>query len=371
MDNFIKHLVDSRLPILPQKKDFKIGCIGSGFIMKDCQIPAYKSAGFNVTCISSRSAEKAKEVALTHNIPVVFDSIGAMLEYGDFDILDIAVPPEAQPEILFKAIERSKNLRGILAQKPLAMDLQTARKMVEACNQNSITLAVNQNMRFDQSVRVAKTLLNSGKLGDIVLATIEMRAIPHWMPWAQGLKSLSTFIMSIHHLDTFRYWLGNPHRVFASTTKDPRTKFPHTDGINLYILEYDSGTRASSWDDVWTGPAKEGAGDDIYIRWRIEGTLGLAKGTIGWPKYPEKTPSTLEFTTVSDNGKWHSPTWGEVWFPDAFVGTMAQLLRAVELGTEPEISGNDNLQTIALCEAIMISASTHQAINPSTIIGAI
>jgi len=43
----------------------------------------------------------------------------------------------------------------------------------------------------------------------------------------------------------------------------------------------------------------------------------------------------------------------------------------VELGTEPEISGNDNLQTIALCEAIMISASTHQAINPSTIIGAI
>jgi predicted dehydrogenase len=368
LDNFIKHLVDSRLPILPVKKDFKIGCIGSGFIMKDCQIPAYKSAGFHVSCIASRSKDKAKEVALNHNIPVVYDSIDEMLEHGDFDILDIAVPPEAQPEIIMKALEQSKKLRGILAQKPLAMDLLTAKNLVNACKQKSVTLAVNQNMRFDQSVRVAKSLLNSGKLGDIVLATIEMRAIPHWMPWAKGLKSLSTFIMSIHHLDTFRYWLGNPNLVFASTTKDPRTKFSHTDGVNLYILEYDSGARASSWDDVWAGPAKEGAGEDIYIRWRIEGTLGMAKGTIGWPKYPEKIPSTLEFTTVGDNGKWHSPVWNEVWFPDAFVGTMAQLLRAVELGIEPEISGDDNLLTIALCEAVMISASTHQAVNPSSLI---
>ena len=371
MDNFIRYLVDSRLPVLPSKNDFKIGCIGAGFIMRDCQVPAYKKAGFKVTCIASRSVDKAREVALTHDIPTVFDSIDEMLEQGDFDILDIAVPPEVQPEIIIKAVERSKKLRGILAQKPLAMDLHTAKNLVDICEQNSITLAVNQNMRFDQSVRVAKSLLNSGKLGDIVLATIEMRAIPHWMPWAQGLKSLSTFIMSIHHLDTFRYWLGNPDRVFASTTKDPRTKFSHTDGINLYILEYDSGTRASSWDDVWTGPAKEGAGDDIYIRWRIEGTLGVAKGTIGWPKYPEKTPSTLEFSTVDDNGKWHSPAWTEVWFPDAFVGTMAQLLHAVELGTEPEISGRDNLQTIALCEAVMVSASTHQAINLGTIVGTI
>ena len=42
------------------------------------------------------------------------------------------------------------------------------------------------------------------------MATIEMRAIPHWMPWAEGGRSLSTFVMSIHHLDTFRYWLGDP-----------------------------------------------------------------------------------------------------------------------------------------------------------------
>ena len=34
---------------------------------------------------------------------------------------------------------------------------------------------------------------------------------------------------------------------------------PHQDGICLYILEYESGLRASSWDDVWAGP--DGVGD--------------------------------------------------------------------------------------------------------------
>jgi hypothetical protein len=42
------------------------------------------------------------------------------------------------------------------------------------------------------------------------------------------------------------------------------------DCINLYILEYDNGCRAASWDDVWTGPSREGCAADIAIRWRVE-----------------------------------------------------------------------------------------------------
>jgi hypothetical protein len=57
---------------------------------------------------------------------------------------------------------------------------------------------------------------------------------------------------------------------------------------------------------------------------------------------------------------WFAPRWDEVWFPDAFVGTMAQLLVAVENGTEPEISGRDNVETIALCAAVFAAATEHR-----------
>jgi predicted dehydrogenase len=329
--------------------------------MRDCHLVAYRQAGFNPVAIASRNPATARAVADSCGIPKVHDSYDALLANTDIEILDSAVPPDVQPDLIRKAVEAGEGrLRGILAQKPLALTVADAKDLVERCRTAGITLAVNQNMRFDQSIRAAKDILNRGWLGEVILATIEMRAIPHWMPWAEGLPSLSTFVMSIHHLDTFRYWLGTPDRVLASTRPDPRTTFPHRDGINLYILEYDNGPRAAAWDDVWSGPAREGAEGDFYIKWRIEGMEGLAQGTIGWPKYPAKEPSTLEFSTKRQPGYWLRPRWKEVWFPDAFIGTMAQLLWAVENGSEPEISGRDNVETIALCAAIFAAATEHR-----------
>jgi predicted dehydrogenase len=348
------------LPRLPNRRDFRIGCVGAGFIMRDCHLVAYRQARFNPVAIASRDPAHAGAVAEQHQVPRYHESITALLADKSIEVLDIAVPPDIQPDIIRQAVDHKDHIRGILAQKPLAMTVQAATECVELCRQAGITLAVNQNMRYDQSVRGLKDLLQRGWLGDPVLATIEMRAIPHWMPWSENLPSLSTFVMSIHHLDTFRYWFGTPDRVLASTRPDPRTRFPHRDGINLYILEYDNGNRATAWDDVWTGPAREGVASDIYIRWRVDGTDGLARGTIGWPSYPARAPSTLDFATRYESGQWIQPRWQEVWFPDAFVGTMAQLLCALEDGTEPEISGRDNLETLALCEAVYTAAREHR-----------
>ena len=357
-------------PTLPRRKDWRIGCAGAGFIVRDCHLVAYHNAGFNPVAIASRNPDTAKAVAEQHGIARVHTTIDALLADPDIEILDVAVPPDAQPGLIRKAVAVGKGrLRGILAQKPLALSVKDARELVQRCADAGIVLAVNQNMRYDQSVRAAKDILDRGWLGESVLATIDMRAVPHWMPWAEGLPSLSTFIMSIHHLDTFRYWLGTPDRVLASTRPDPRTKFPHRDGINLYILEYDSGARAGSWDDVWAGPCKEGVAGDIGIKWRIEGTDGLMQGTIGWPKYPAREPSTLEFSTRRQAGMWFRPRWDDVWFPDAFVGTMAQLLVAIENGTEPEISGRDNVETIALCEAVFAAATGHRVTTVKEFLG--
>jgi predicted dehydrogenase len=350
-------------PRLPRRQDFRIGCIGSGFIMRDCHLLAYRNAGFNPVAIASRNHESARAVAAQYAIPRVHATVEDLLADDSIEVLDIAVPPDVQPDLIRRALEKRKNLRGVLAQKPLALSVKDARDLVDRCARAGVVLGVNQNMRYDQSVRAMKDLLSRGWLGEPVLATIDMRAIPHWMPWSQKLPSLATFVMSIHHLDTFRYWFSTPERVLASTRPDPRTTFSHSDGINLYILEYASGLRASSWDDVWTGPAREGSESDIGIRWRVEGTEGLARGTIGWPSYPARTPSTLDYTTKRQPGFWLQPRWSDVWFPDAFVGTMSQLLCAIEDGTSPEISGADNIETIALCEAVFAAARDHRVVT--------
>ena len=349
---------------LPENKDVAIGCIGAGFIMSDCHLVAYRQAGLNPVAIVSRTPEKARQVAQRHAIPTVYETLEGLLNDTEIEVVDIAVPPDQQWNIIQEVVKHSDHIHGVLAQKPLGMDYAQAREIVEACQRAGIKLAVNQNMRYDHSIRACKDLLDRGLLGEPIMATLDMRAIPHWMDWQQRLGWVTLRILSIHHLDAFRFLFGNPLRVFASFRPDPRTaqQFSHRDGICLYILEYENGLRAAAWDDVWTGPAREGAESDIYIRWRVEGTEGLARGSIGWPSYPEPTPSTIDFTTNHRSGKWFRPRWPECWFPDAFVGTMAQLLCALETDTEPAISGRENLDTMALVDACYLSAEEHRAV---------
>jgi predicted dehydrogenase len=343
-------------PPLPRRKDFRIGILGSGFIVNDCHLVAYRKAGFSPVAIASRDRDHATHVAQRHGIAKAHANYDELLDDPSVEVLDIAVPPNNQLTLIKAACAR-RTVKGILAQKPLGMNLTEALEAVALCEKAGITLAVNQNMRYDQSVRAAKTLLGNGTIGEPVFATIEMRGIPHWMDWHKGLGWLTLRIMSIHHLDCFRYWFGEPKGIYCGVRTDPRTAFPHTDGICTYILDYSSGLRSVGIDDTWTGPAKEGCPAELYVRWRIEGLNGIAMGDIGWCKDPYTTPSTIRYATRGDK-EFHCPLWSESWFPDAFIGTMAQLLIALEAGKEPDIGGRDNLKTMALVEAAYESAAT-------------
>jgi predicted dehydrogenase len=350
------------LPILmPRKKDFRIGILGSGFIVNDCHLVSYRKAGFNPVAIASRTRANAAKVAEQHGISKVYDSYGQLLDDPSIEVLDIAVTPDIQLELIRGACNR-KTLRGILAQKPLAMNLAEAREAVRLCESAGIKLAVNQNMRYDPSVRATHRLLDKGTLGEPVIATIDMRGIPHFQPWQKSLGWVTLRIMSIHHLDCLRYWFGDAQRIFCSTRPDPRTKFPHSDGICIYTLEYSSGLRCVGIDDIWTGPAREGCPADISIRYRIEGTAGLAMGEVGWCKDPYTSPSTLRYARKGDADFRVAKLAGS-WFPDAFAGTMAQLLVAIEQRDEPAISGRDNLKTMALVDAAYQSAAEHRVVD--------
>ena len=60
------------LPRLPRRKDFRIGCIGAGFIMRDCHLVAYRQAGFNPVAIASRTPANARGVAQQHGIAACY-----------------------------------------------------------------------------------------------------------------------------------------------------------------------------------------------------------------------------------------------------------------------------------------------------------
>src|ERR1051326_5548387 len=93
-------------PPLPQRKDFRIGVLGSGFIVNDCHLVAYRKAGFNPVAIASRDQGHALRVAERHGISKVFSNYQELLEDATIEVLDIAVPPNAQLALIKAACQR-------------------------------------------------------------------------------------------------------------------------------------------------------------------------------------------------------------------------------------------------------------------------
>jgi predicted dehydrogenase len=326
----------------------KIGCIGAGMIMAECHLAAYKEAGFPVAAIASRTKANAHKVAERWGIPNVHDTPEQLIEDPEIEIIDLAFPPDQQPALIRHALKQ-KHVKGILAQKPLALSLEEAKALRDEAEAAGKILSVNQNMRYDQSMRVLKQIIDSGALGEIVFAQIDMHAIPHWQSFLEGYDRLTLSNMSVHHLDALRFLFGDPDEITTLTRKDPRTTFDHSDGIVVSTLRFPSGVLAVSLEDVWSGPRQEGYKDDQHITWRVEGTAGAAKGTIGWPT---GAASTLTYaSSKTTGGEWVSPSWETMWFPHAFIGVMEQLQHAVATGTEPALHVADNVKTTALIEA--------------------
>ena len=205
-------------------------------------------------------------------------------------------------------------------------------------------------MRYDQSMRVLKQIIDSGALGDIVFAQIDMHAIPHWQGFLEDYDRLTLSNMSVHHLDVLRFLFGDPDAITTLTRKDPRTTFEHSDGITVSTMRFPSGVMAVSLEDVWSGPREAGYKDDQHITWRVDGTTGVAKGTIGWPT---GAASTLTYaSTKTTGGEWVTPDLGHDVVPARLHrrhGTAAACRR--HRHARPRSPVADNVKTMALVEA--------------------
>src|SRR3954468_15905813 len=119
-------------PRLPRDKSPPIGCIGSGFIMADCHLVAYRKAGFNPVAIASRTPAHARRIAERHGLPA-YDTYEEMLASGTVEVVDIAVPPDLQIDVIKSVCRHKKQIHGILAQKPLGVNYEQAKETVELC----------------------------------------------------------------------------------------------------------------------------------------------------------------------------------------------------------------------------------------------
>jgi predicted dehydrogenase len=346
-------------PKLPKDLTRGIGIIGAGGIVKSCHLPAYRMAGFNVVGIYDLDTKKAQDLAAEFKIQHVFSSMEDLLNHPEIEVVDIAVPAKYQPDIVELAAKKGKHM---LCQKPLGETYEDAKQIVDIINQAGVIGAVNQQLRWSPAMMASYNLVQRGWLGQLTQATIQVNVLTEWelWPWITKINQLEVMYHSIHYLDVIRFIVGHPPEyIYADGAKFPgQTSLGET--RTLIHMKFPGEVRGLIHDNHNNISMQ----DDWYATFRFEGTDGIAKGTKGaLYNYPVGREDTLQF--MSNKLKpdyWFTPNLEGRWFPHAFMGTMGELLRAIEERREPVNSVNDNLETIKMVFASYLSMKENRAV---------
>lgn len=345
-------------PKLPKNKSLGIGMVGAGEIVQEAHLPAYQMAGFRVVGITNRTVSKAEEAANKFGIPKVYDSIEKLIQDPEIDIIDIAVTADLQPEVVKLAAQAGKH---VLCQKPLGDSYASAKSIVDMCDAAGIKGAINQQMRWAPGIRASHSIIGRGWLGELTQASVQVNVLTDFANWPflKSIDTLEVMYHSIHYMDSIRFLYGTPEYIYADGAKYPgQTCKGET--RTLIHMKFPGEKRGLIHDNHNNWANQE----DWYATYRFEGTKGIIKGTNGaLYNYPVGREDTLSFLSKEINPNyWFSPQLEGKWFPHAFMGTMGELMKAIEENREPENSVRDNLKTIQMVFAAYRSMAENRPV---------
>ncbi len=190
-------------------------------------------------------------------------------------------------------------------------------------------------------------------IGEITDMDLHLTARQPWECWPhmEALEAMEVVMHSIHYMDWMRSVLGEPIGVYSKSVKHP--DYPRlADARASTILEFDAPIRCSlAMNHTYKhGPEHQDAS------LRIDGEKGCAWIKLGiLLNYPEGEPDEMEIKTEGADGFVAVPLQGG-WFPDGFIGVMANLQRYAAGEDDVLISSCDDVfKTMALVDACIRS----------------
>jgi predicted dehydrogenase len=145
---------------------------------------------------AARAAQAARRWGLAHG----FSDVAALLERVRPQIVSVCTPDATHAAVLGEVLA-SPDVRAVVAEKPLALDLAQARSLVELAKRGGVTLVVNYTRRFSPSHRDAQRRIAAGEIGEVVAIT--------------GMYTKGLLHNATHWFDLARWLVGDIVRVQA------------------------------------------------------------------------------------------------------------------------------------------------------------
>jgi len=377
------------------KKQIRVGMIGYKFMGKT-HSHAYRDLPFFfdqeiepvMQAVSGRDEAGVKEAAERLGWKSYETDWKKLIDRDDIDMIDIVTPNNTHAEMAIAAAEAGKH---VLCEKPLAMNVDQARRMLEAVQKNNVVHMICHNYRYAPAVQFAKKLISEGTLGKIY--HIRAQYLQDWImdpqfPLVWRLRKEVTGSgahgdIAAHILDLARFLVGEfkevvgmmetfiKQRPLGEMSGGLRAELEEglgevdVDDASAFLARFENGamgvfeaTRFASGNR--NGNRFEINGSKGSIRWDLENMNNLQV-------YLHDDPSGLQgFRTINCTEEIH-PYAGKYWpsghiigYGETFINLLSEMMEGIAKGESPIPNFEDGLRNQLVLAAVEKSVDTRQ-----------
>ena len=278
-----------------------------------------------------------------------------------YDYLDIATTVASHRALVELAARHGV---AVICQKPFAPNLADAKAMVAACAAANVALMVHENFRWQSPLRAVKRILDSAEIGEAFWGRVSFRSAYDVFSGQPYLAEGERFIvedLGIHALDVARFLFGEVENLSARIKRvNPGIK-----GEDVATVLLDHGTGVSSIVDCSYASLLE---QELFPQTLIEidGTNGSLRLAANYAVSITTRQGTRHIDVSPPLLPWASRPWHNI--QESVLRVQQHWVKCLAEKLEPETSGRDNLNTLALVEAVYLSAKTKQTIEVGTLL---
>ena len=327
------------------------GLVGASRIASDSMIDAIRAQdGSDVVTVMSSDPERGAAFAREHGIERFHGDLDALLADPDVDAVYVSTTPDLHCAQTVAAAQAGKH---VLCEKPLALNVADAKRMVDACAAAGVQMATNHHLRNAVSHRAIRDVVREGRIGRILAARICFAVVlpERFHSWrvndpARGGPILD---LGVHNADTLRFLLDDePLDVVAQSVNHGLTATGIEDTA-MSAVRFRGGTLVQMF-QTWVASYGD---SDIEI-------IGSAGSVRARDVMMPDSPGTVVQTTAAGE------TTLDLEHEPVYVRGVRLFIRAMGGDGEPPSTGRDGVRSLALALAIREAAATGARVEVET-----
>lgn len=336
-------------------KKIKFAIIGCGNVAPKHAESLKKIAHAELAVVCDKNEDRAKSFAEKYDCGYYTDYKELLKKEKDVDCISACTPHVNHAEITINSANAGKH---VITEKPMAMNLEEADKMIAACKKNNVKLFVVKQNRYNEPIKKLKEALGKGRFGKIFYGNTTV----YWNrpqgyydqePW-RGTKTDGGVLMNqaSHHIDMLRWLMGDVKAIKATT--GTLTHKIESEDIGLVILKFKNGALGTIVATTCVFPHN------------LEGSVTIM-GTKGTVKVGGVALNKMDMWNFED---WnnddeiiktaHNP-------PNVYafghLEYLKDVVESIEKNTPPKVDGEEGRKTLKLITKIYESAKSNKEIE--------